>query len=78
MITGDQITSYRILTLRKGLELEIKGLRLTSRGRSCYSMIKTEFNFRGNKAKVLALINAYIENNILSNDGATGSGKVSK
>ena len=77
MITGEQITSYRILTLRKGLELELKGLRLT-RGRSCYSMIKTEFNFKGNKAKVLALINAYIENNILSNDGATGSGKVSK
>ena len=70
MITGEQINGYRILTLRKGLELEIKGLRLTSRGRSCYSMIKTEFGYKGNKTKVLGLINEFIENNILPTDGA--------
>ena len=44
---------YRMLTIRSGLSLELKGMRL-SRGRSCYSIAKAEFGLRGNKAKVLA------------------------
>jgi hypothetical protein len=55
MITGDSISLYRVITLKAGLKLEIQGMRMT-RGRTCYSMIKEEFGFKGNKEKVLAQI----------------------
>jgi hypothetical protein len=60
LITGsDDVQLYRILTLRSGLALESKGLRL-SRGRSCYAIVKEEFGFRGSKAKVLAQLDDLI------------------
>ncbi len=49
--TPEQIKSYRMICLKKGLELELKGLRLT-RGRTCYSIIKEEFGLKGNKQRV--------------------------
>lgn len=53
MITDpNQIQAYRMLTLLKGLQLECKGLRMS--GRSCYAIIKKEFNLKGNRASVLA------------------------
>ena len=52
-ITGkENINLTRLLTLKAGLKIEIKGMKVT-RGRSCYSMIKDEFNLKGNKQKVL-------------------------
>ena len=39
-LTGQQVLDYRLLTLRKGLQLEIKGLRRS--GRSCFQIIKNE------------------------------------
>tara|TARA_R100001244_G_scaffold67113_1_gene55033 strand:+ start:2231 stop:2428 length:198 start_codon:yes stop_codon:yes gene_type:complete len=56
IIVGDDIHKFRLLTLRKGLEIEIKGMKL-SRGRSCYTIIKREFGFKGNKQKVLTQFN---------------------
>jgi hypothetical protein len=53
MITGDDIGRYRLLTLKTGLKIETLGLRLTSRHRSCYSIIKEEFGLKGNKKRVL-------------------------
>jgi hypothetical protein len=50
--TPEQIDGARMLVLRSGLKVELSGLRLT-RGRTCYSMIKEEFNLKGNKEKVL-------------------------
>ena len=47
-----EINAYRLLALQKGLKLELKGLKV-SRGISCYKIIKTEFNLKGNKQKVL-------------------------
>jgi len=44
----DQIAVARMLTLRKGLQLEIKGMRHS--GRSCYSIIKKEFDLTGTRA----------------------------
>ena len=69
MLIGTQVHKFRILTLRKGLELEIKcpGFKV-SRGKTCYSIIKKEFGFKGNKAKVLEQINWYIESYVLEND----------
>ncbi len=50
-ITINDVGAARLLTLRQGLKLEIKGM--TRHGRSCYSIIKDEFDFRGNKQSVL-------------------------
>ena len=50
--TPEQIDGARMLVLRSGLKVELIGMRLT-RGRTCYSMIKEEFNLKGNKEKVL-------------------------
>lgn len=64
MLTGAQIPAARVLTLKAGLKLEVKGLTI-SRGISCYAIIKKEFGFRGSKAKVLEQITEYCEKNIL-------------
>ena len=54
MITGDSIMDYRYIMLITGLRSEIKGFRLTSKGSTCYAILKREFGFKGSKAKVLA------------------------
>ena len=48
----EQIEMARYLTMRAGLQLEVKGMRLT-RGLSCYKIIKDTFGLKGNKQKVL-------------------------
>jgi len=50
--TPEQIQMARYLTMRSGLKLEIKGMRL-SRGVNCYKMIKDTFGLKGSKQKVL-------------------------
>jgi hypothetical protein len=51
VITGkEQIQGARALTLRQGLRMELVGMK--RRGRSCYSIIKEEFGFKGNKEVV--------------------------
>ena len=60
-ITGDDIQIYRLLTIRQGLKLEINGMRLTRGGSTCYSIARREFGFKGNRAKVLAQLNDYID-----------------
>jgi len=50
--TPEQIQMARYLTMRSGLKLEIKGMRL-SRGVNCYKMIKNTFGLKGSKQKVL-------------------------
>ena len=54
--TKDQIAMARVLTLRQGLKLEVRGMRI-SRGRTCYSRVKEEFGFKGSKQKVLDQLN---------------------
>lgn len=50
VLTGDAIRIARTLTLQAMLKLEIKGM--TRNGRSAYSILKEEFNLKGNKQKV--------------------------
>ncbi len=45
------IALYRMCTLRHALKLEIHGM--TRRGRSAYSIIKSEFKLKGSKTSVL-------------------------
>ena len=54
VITGESILDYRFLTMIQGLKAEIRGMRLTSKGRTCYSMLKREYGFKGSREKVLA------------------------
>ena len=56
--TPKGIELFRLLTLRKGLELEIKGLK--KRGKSCYQIIKSEFDLKGNKINVYNKFTDYI------------------
>jgi hypothetical protein len=53
MYTGkDQTNLFRMKTLLAGLRLEATtGMKLT-RGRSCYSIIKSQYGLKGNKANV--------------------------
>jgi hypothetical protein len=48
--TPDGIKLARMATLKSALSLELKGM--TRRGRSVYSIIKEEFNLKGNKQRV--------------------------
>jgi hypothetical protein len=48
------------MVLRRGLKLEEVGLKMT-RGRSCLAVVKSEFGWRGNRAKILALLETEIE-----------------
>ena len=55
----NQIALYRLLTLRTGLKLELRGLKV-SKGRTCYAIIKQEFGFKGDKASVLEQFENYL------------------
>jgi len=64
MTTADtpvQIYMLRLYTLKSGLNLELKGMRLTRKARTCYSIVKSEFGFKGNKQSVLEQLSQYIE-----------------
>ena len=50
--TPEQIRLARYITLLRGLKLEIDTGLSMSRGRTCYAIIKSEFNMKGNKKKV--------------------------
>jgi hypothetical protein len=53
--TPAQINALRAHTLRIGLEGEIKHkMRLTAKTPTCYTIIKRELGFKGNKVKVYA------------------------
>lgn len=51
-----EIQLFRLLTLRAGLRLEIRGLRV-SKGRSCFAIIKQEFGLKGSREEVLEQFN---------------------
>ena len=51
IITGkENIHAYRMKVLKGALKLELLGMK--GRGRSAYSIIKSEFGLKGNKQKV--------------------------
>jgi len=56
----EQTSAFRMLLLRQGLKLELKGMKI-SRGRSSYSIIKTEFGLKGNKQSVLDQFSKILE-----------------
>jgi hypothetical protein len=59
-ITGkESIALYRLMTLRRGILMEAKGIRLT-RGRTCLSIVKSEFGWKGNRDEILVLLESEI------------------
>lgn len=62
IITGKRdIQMLRLMTLVSGLRFEVRtGMRLT-RGPTCYTIIKREYGFKGNKKKVLAQAQRLLE-----------------
>ena len=61
-ITKEQIPMLRLHMLLSGLSLEMQGMRLTAKTRSCYSIVKSELGFKGNKQKVYDQLTEYINN----------------
>lgn len=51
--TPEQIQMFRLLTLRQGLKLELKGMRMSSKSRTAYSILKKEFGMKGSRQTVL-------------------------
>ena len=49
-ITGENIALVRMSILEKALRLELLGMK--GRGRSAYSVIKSEFGLKGNRQTV--------------------------
>ena len=54
-----EIDWFRLLHIRRGLRLEIAGMK--SRGRSCYVIAKEELGMKGNRQKVLNQVNEIIQ-----------------
>ena len=54
------VNLYELAVLEKALELELKGLK--SRGRTAYSIIKSEFGFKGGRESVLSQFKDYRQN----------------
>jgi uncharacterized protein (DUF2141 family) len=57
LTTPEQIAIYRLAALRSGLKLEIKGLRM-SRGPTAYSILRSEYGYKGKREAVLAQVTA--------------------
>ena len=54
------IALYRLATLRTALKLETHGMRM-SRGPSAQSVLRSEYGYKGNRAKILAQVTADVE-----------------
>lgn len=52
---------YRMITLHSGLGLEIKGMRLSRKAPTCYSIIKREYGLKGNRQRVLDQFEILVE-----------------
>ena len=57
--TTDGIALFQLLARRVALRLELAGMH--RRGRSAYSIIKSEYGLKGSRESVLAQLNAIIE-----------------
>ena len=57
--TPYKIELFRLLTLRGGLKLELKGIK--HRGRTAYSILKEELNIKGGREKVLRQVNLLLD-----------------
>lgn len=59
ILTGKQIDFYRLAALKGALYLELKGMK--RRGRSAYSILKSEFGLKGNRESVYKQVCELVE-----------------
>lgn len=55
--TPQQIDDARRLTLRQMLKLEMRGMK--SRGRSAYSLLQSDYGYKGTREAVLKQLDAW-------------------
>ena len=53
--TPQKIEAFRLRSLRQGLRLEMGGMRLTSKGKTCYAILKA-MGYRGTRQQVFEAI----------------------
>jgi hypothetical protein len=58
VLTDSQITDYRAKVLLSALSLECKGMKRN--GPSAYSIVKKEYNLKGNKQRVYDQLSAIL------------------
>ena len=58
--SGYGVVVYRLLALKMGLSLELKGIKAT-RGKTVYSILKSQYGFRGSRESVLSQLESLIE-----------------
>lgn len=56
LTTPEQIARFRLIALRAGLSLEIRGLK--RKGPSAYSILKRDYGYQGTRRQVLDALNA--------------------
>lgn len=59
VVTGTDIKFFQLLVWKSVLKLEIHGMK--RRGRSVYSIVKSELGFKGSKQSVLTQLEAHIK-----------------
>jgi len=61
LTTQPQIEAFRLRSLRQGLKLEMRGMRLTSKGQTCYAILKG-MGYKGTKQQVFDRLTIDSEN----------------
>jgi hypothetical protein len=60
LTTPEQIATYRLAALRTALRLELKGMRV-SKGPTAYSILRSQYGYKGKREAVLAQVTADVE-----------------
>jgi hypothetical protein len=58
----DGVNLYRMATIIMGMKAEMRGMRLTSKAPSCFTIARREYGLRGSKEKILADMTALYHN----------------
>ena len=61
LTTQPQIEAFRLRYLRQGLKLEMRGMRLTAKGQTCYAILKG-MGYKGTKQQVFDQLTIDSEN----------------
>jgi hypothetical protein len=61
MITGKNIPVFRLKMLMIGLRSELRGMRLTNKGKSCFVIVKSEYGLKGSKESIYAQFAGIVE-----------------
>jgi hypothetical protein len=61
LTTPLQIEAYRLRCLRQGLKAEMRGMRLTAKGQTCYAILKG-MGYKGTKQQVFDAVTIDSEN----------------